>query len=268
MADPVARGPLVARWLDCELEEHRAGALGAAIVEVENAGSATWRAGLGTGVNLAYHWLDLRGNPIVWDGIRTPLARPVEPGERVRATMTVRAPVPPGRYRLAIDLVDEQRAWFADVGSPTLELERPVQPRIERALAVRGGDPVALAAQQEALVPEADAAAVAFLADGCFPAPDWSRRVLDAHQEGFALVGGSIAADRRPFRRGRRSLTPWAPGTGRVPGFPHPLLCPSAVRGVEPEWVDEVEGLPAARAPGGEPWLYDGRIAIRLARRD
>src|SRR2546423_1299446 len=39
-------GPLVARWLSWSLDEPRAGALGRVRVEVENAGSATWRDAL------------------------------------------------------------------------------------------------------------------------------------------------------------------------------------------------------------------------------
>jgi hypothetical protein len=91
--------------------------------------------------------------------------------------------------------------------------------------------------------------------------------VLDAHQEGYAVVAGSIDAGRGLLGRRPRELAPWVPGLGRVPGFPHPLLCPSIVRGVEVEWGEPVAGLPAARPLGGEPWLYDGRIAITARRR-
>jgi hypothetical protein len=38
------------------------------------------------------------------------------------------------------------------------------------------------------------------------------------------------------------------------------------VTGVEPAWIDPVAGLPAARAPDGEPWLYDGRIVVSVRR--
>jgi len=266
MARPAgAAGPLVAHWVAWEVEPLRAGALGSAVVEVENAGLATWRPGphLFSGVHVSYHWLDERGNPLVWDGIRTPLDRAVPPGDRVRVTVRFRAPIPPGPYRLMLDLVDEGRAWFTDVGSPPLLLEEEVGPRIGRALAAHGGDPAALAAQEEPLVAEEDAEAVAFLVDGCAPAPDWSRRVLDAHQEGYAVVAGSIDARRGLLRLRPRELAPWAPGPGRVPGFPHPLLCASIVRGVEVERVEPVAGLPAARPLADEPWVYDGRIAIR-----
>jgi hypothetical protein len=116
-------------------------------------------------------------------------------------------------------------------------------------------------------VPEEQAAAVAYLGEGVAPPPDWSRRVLDAHEEGYAVVAGSIAWPTGLLRRRPRVLDPYAPGPGRVPGFPFPLLCPSLVRGVEVQWTDEVLGLPAARPPADEPWVYDGRIAIRARPR-
>jgi hypothetical protein len=258
--------PLVARWLDCAPGEARAGALGTATVEVENAGAVTWRSGHLEGVQASYHWLDELGNAIVWDGLRTPLPAPVGPGERVRVELAVRAPIPPGRYRLAFDLVDERRAWFGDLGNETAALEQEVLPRIERRLAVRGGDPAALAAQEEPLVPEDEAEAVARLGPGCAPAPDWSRRVLDAHQEGYAAVGGAIDAAAGFLRRSPRELEPWRPGGGRIPGFAQPLLCASLVRGAEGEWSDGPLGLPALRPPRDEPALHDASLVVRLAR--
>src|SRR5688572_14946556 len=115
-------GPLAARWRLLSLEPPRAGALGEAALEVENAGTAVWRAG----IKAAYHWLDERGNPLVWDGVRTGLPDELEPGARRAVRLRVRAPIPPGRYRLAIDLVDEGRLWFAEAGSEPLELEADV----------------------------------------------------------------------------------------------------------------------------------------------
>ena len=237
-----------------------------ALVEVENVGSATWRSGHLEGVQLSYHWLDELGNPIVWDGLRTPLPTAVAPGERIRAELAVRAPIPPGRYRLAFDLVDERRAWFGELGNETRVLEQEVLPRIERRLAARGGHADALAAQEEPLVPEDEAEAIAVLGMSAAPAPDWSRRVLDAHQEGYAVVGGAVDVETSFLRRRPRELDPWRPGGGRVPGFAHPLLCPSLVRGVEGEWVEDVAGLPALRPPADEPWLYDAQIVLTLER--
>jgi hypothetical protein len=261
---PVPKGPLAVRWSGLELGDVQAGVRTTAAVELENAGSVTWRSvGERLGVRLAYHWLDERGNPIVWDGIRTALERPVAPGDRRRVELGLRGPIPPGRYRFAVDLVDEGRTWFAELGNAALEAACDVLPRIPRALAVRGGDPEALAAQEEPLVGEEEAAAVAFLADGVAPAADWSRRVLDAHQEGYAVVGGSVEAPTGLLRRRPAELEPYAPGAGRIPGFPHPLVCPSAVKDVELDRTD-VAGLPAAHTPRDEPWIYDGRIRARL----
>jgi hypothetical protein len=49
-----------------------------------------------------------------------------------------------------------------------------------------------------------------------------------------------------------------------VPGFSSPLLCPSVLPGIELEPLGEVAGLPAFAAPQVEPWVYDGRIVLRI----
>ena len=254
-------GPLAVRWLAYALPELRAGTSGTARVRIENAGSAPWRSRAEAGVQLSYHWLDDLGNAIVWDGPRTAFARPVDPGETVELDVPLRLPQPPGPYRLAFDLVEEYRFWFAEIGSTPLELPVEVRPRIDErrlAVVVHGGaapeTTTALAAQEEAIV-ETNAVAIAHLVPGSIPAPDWSRRILDAHAEGFVAVGGSLESK-------EKALRPWAPGGGRNPGFAKPLLLPSLLTGYEPgEHLD----LPAY-APDGEPWIYDGRIKLRLPR--
>jgi hypothetical protein len=216
---PVPAGPLAVRWLAHELSPVQAGALTRAHVVVENAGTAAWRD-----LNISYHWLDDRGNPIVWDGIREAVS--AEPGERVERDVHVRGPIPPGRYRLAFDLVDEHRFWLAELGNFTPELDVDVAPR--------------------------DASGARL-----FGAEGDTERVRAAHEEGYAAVGGSIELRRRP-----RELEPYAPGGGRNPSFAHPLVCPSLLPPLEPN--DEVAGLPAWRPEGDEPWLYDARITLRL----
>src|SRR5262249_23716612 len=114
----------------------------------------------------------------------------------------------------------------------------------------------ALAAQEEPLVTE-DAEAVAHLVPGALPAPDWSRRLLDAHVEGWAAVGGAVAAD---ARGDRKALAPWS-ATGRNPRLDRPLLFPSLLDGLEPSTH---EGLPAYE---GEEMLFEGRAVVRLRRR-
>jgi hypothetical protein len=257
-------GPLAVRWLAHEVDEPRAGVSGRARLRLENAGSAPWRSRGRDGVQVAYHWLDPLGNPIVWDGIRTPLPHVVRPGETVEVDISVLAPRPPGTYRLAFDLVEELRFWFQEVGGAPLELSIDVRPRIaERRLGVVWhGEPDAesdgaLAAQEEPLVSEG-AIAVAHLVPGALPAPDWSRLVLDAHAEGYRAVGAALEAE---SRTDRRRLAAWAAGGGRNPRFTPPLLLPSLLDGLEPSSHLE---LPAH---SGADALFEGRAVVRLRRR-
>ena len=261
---PVPVGPLAVRWVAYELGEQRAGVATRARLRLENAGSAPWRSRGREGVHLAYHWLDPLGNAIVWDGNRTALPATVPPGEAVELEATVVAPRPPGSYRLAFDLVEELRYWFEELGSSTLDLPVEVRPRIDaRRLAVQvhgAPDPdvaAALAAQAEPIVAD-DAVAVAHLVPGAIPAPDWSRLLLDAHEEGYGAVGGAIEAE---SRADRRRYAAWAPGGGRNPRFGEPLLLPSLLTGSEPETY---EGLPAY---AGSDALFDGRAVVRLRSR-
>ncbi|MFL6039070.1 MAG: hypothetical protein ACJ74B_10600 [Gaiellaceae bacterium] len=220
---PVPAGPLAVRWLAYELGPVQAGTLAHARVELENAGSASWDAD----VNIAYHWLDDRGNPIVWEGIRHRVA--AEPGVRVQRELDVRGPIPPGGYRLAFDLVAERRFWFAELGNFTPELEVDVAPRDTTGARL-------------------------YRANGDV------ERIRAAHAEGYAAVGGSIDVRRRP-----PELEPYKPGGGRNPAFAHPLVCPSLLPPLEPN--DEVAGLPAWRPEGDEPWIYDARIRLELQSR-
>ena len=248
---PVPAGPLAVRWLAFELPRFRAGAYHDCRVALANAGSAGW-----TGVKLAYHWLDDRGNPIVWDGWRSELPA-AGPGSELEVEASVQAPIPPGRYRLAFDLVLEGRYWLSEVGNAQLERDVSVEARIGRALAVKGA---IVENQEEALVTLEEAEAVAYLAPGCEPASDWSARVLDAHQEGYAVVGGSLDAGRSS------ELAPWRESAGRNPSFPHPLVCPSLVLDARGRFVDDVAGLPAFEPEEEEPAIYDGRIHIKIRR--
>jgi len=257
-------GPLAVRWLAYEISAPRAGTTGRARLRLRNAGTAPWRSRGAEGVQIAYHWLDPLGNPIVWDGVRTALPQVVEPGEEVEVHAAVLAPRPPGSYRLAFDLVEELRFWFHEIGCLPLEVPVEVAPRIaERRLAVVWhGEPepearAALAAQEEPVVEE-DAVARAHLVPGALPAPDWSRLLLDAHAEGWAAVGGAVETEQRAERK---RLAPWGAGGGRNPRFPHPLLLPSLLDGLEPS---SHLGLPAFT---GRDALFEGRAVVRLRRR-
>jgi hypothetical protein len=232
-------GPLVVHWHGLELAPPQAGAAQAVTVELENAGTAPWRTrGRADGLFLSYHWLDERGNPIVWDGPRTALARVIEPGERLTQELRLRAPIPPGRYRLAVDLVEEHRFWLAELGNPPLERDVEVGPR--------------------------DAAGARAFHDGTEPVPGWQEQARALHEQGYAAVGGAVELPRELLRRADPSLEPYAPGGGRNPAFAFPLVAPSLLPPLEPNAV--VGGLPAWRPEGDEPWLYDGRLLVRASR--
>jgi hypothetical protein len=223
-----ASGPLVARWRSVEHAPVEAGTLQHVTVELENAGSAPWRTrGAEDGLFVAYHWLDERGNPIVWDGLRTPLERVVEPGTTLRQAAALRAPIPPGRYRLAFDLVQEHRFWLAELGNEPHEEDVDVLPRDAAHARVFGAEP--------------DDA--------------WREHANALHREGYSAVGGAIDA---------KGFDAYPSGGGRNPRFPHPLVCPSLLPPLEPN--AEVGGLPAYAPAGDEPSMYDGRLVLRLRR--
>ena len=227
----MAKGPLSVRWLDWRLDQPQAGSLGDAHITLENTGTVHWRKG----IRMGYHWLDERGNAIVWDGVHTPLERTVEPGDSLRQAVALRAPIPPGRYRLSVDLVEEHRFWLAELGNTPLEEDVDVTRR--------------------------DASeARAFLPEDAEPSGDWHARARGLHEEGYAAVGGAVEG-----RRGLPELAPYAPGGGRHPRFPYPLVCPSLLPGLVPN--AEVAGLPAYRPDRDEPSMFDGRLVVRLRSR-
>ena len=262
---PLTAGPLAPRWLAWSLEPARAAVTVIARVTLENAGTATWRTTELGGVRASYHWLDRLDNPIVWDGTRTRLPHDVAPGETLELELAVTAPRPPGSYRLAFDLVEEHRFWFAEVGAVPLAVDVEVAPRIgTRALEVLvhgGSDPTttaALGAQEEPIV-ERNGAAIAHLLAGAVPPPEWSRLLLDAHEEGWAAVGTAVVEANRAGRRDH-ALDPWRVG-GRNPRFDEPLLLPSLLPGFE---ASTHLGLPAYTGAEG---LFDGRVAVTLPPR-
>ena len=230
----MSKGPLDVGWVGLQLPAQHAGARTTAAVTLRNTGAVPW----GSGIFLSYHWLDDRDNPIVWDGIRTATPR-LEPGGEATVEASVRAPIPPGRFRLAFDLVAEQRAWFSELGAGPLTRDVDVLPR-------PGG-------------PNAG------FPDWVVPAADWAERVRAAHAEGYAVVAGALDWPEGLLRRRPRTLAAYRPGRGKVPGFAAPLLCPSVLAGVELTPLEPVEGLPAFAAPADEPWVYDGRIVLKVA---
>jgi hypothetical protein len=90
----------------------------AADVAIKNASSKTWPSKPDprgrNAVNLSYHWLDRKRQVVVFDGLRTPLPRDLNPGESVTLSAAIRAPEKPGVYLLHLTLVQEGVAWFSE----------------------------------------------------------------------------------------------------------------------------------------------------------
>ena len=232
----MSKGPLAVRWGAVPAAAPQAGTTTRFRVEVENAGSIAW----GDGVFVSYHWLDDRDNPIVWDGIRTPAGRS-SPASARRSRRVVRAPIPPGRYRLAFDLVAEQRAWFSELGSPMLTQDVDVLPRTgEPNAALPGWRRAGARTGRSALRPRT-------------PRATASSR---ARSTGRPAVSAAARARSR-----RTSPAPDASRASRAR-----CSAPSVLPGIELEPLGEVGGLPAFAAPADEPWVYDGRIVLRVRR--
>jgi hypothetical protein len=83
-------------------------------VTLANRGLLTWQSTTAPPFALSYHWLDAATEEVViYDGLRTPFAQPVAPGEEVQLQARVRAPGYPGRYLLVWDVVQEHRTWLS-----------------------------------------------------------------------------------------------------------------------------------------------------------
>ena len=82
-------------------------------VELANHGDAAWDPG--AGYALSYHWLDVSGAAVVWDGARTQLPEPVAPGERLQLDAVLEVPLREGRLLLQWDVVQEGVRWLAEI---------------------------------------------------------------------------------------------------------------------------------------------------------
>ena len=85
-------------------------------VTVSNTGTVTWPAGGAAPVHLSYHWLDVTGQVVVWDGSRAALPADIAPGQSAEIAIVVASPPAVGPYRLRLDLVQEGVTWFSAQG--------------------------------------------------------------------------------------------------------------------------------------------------------
>jgi hypothetical protein len=91
-------------------------------VTVTNASSFAWAATGPEPVRLAFHWADLDGRTLVWDGRRSALSADVPVGTAMAVHVTIPTPAVPGAYRLRLDLVREGVAWFSAENVPPAEV--------------------------------------------------------------------------------------------------------------------------------------------------
>jgi phosphoglycerol transferase MdoB-like AlkP superfamily enzyme len=83
---------------------------------VANDGSIPWAPD--EGYALSYHWSDLEGEIVVWDGRRSPFPDVVAPGSGVELIAVLEAPRVPGEYLLQWDVVQEGVRWLSGGGAP------------------------------------------------------------------------------------------------------------------------------------------------------
>jgi SAM-dependent methyltransferase len=92
-------------------------------VTFKNRGWRTWGSDVPSApVFMSYHWLEAHGTVAIDDGLRTPLPHAVVPGSTCAMTCRIETPPRPGRYALAIDLVEEGVTWFSRAGAQLLRI--------------------------------------------------------------------------------------------------------------------------------------------------
>jgi hypothetical protein len=98
-------------------------------VTAHNTGQATWTAAGDHAYALGYHWLTADGGAElqVAPG-EVPLPRDVASGDAVQVPLELRAPLPPGEYRLAWGMLQHDIVWFHYRGSPDAETLVNVSP--------------------------------------------------------------------------------------------------------------------------------------------
>lgn len=110
--------------------EVTAGERTALAIRVRNTGSWSWSSTAALPVQLGVRIVPLVAGAATASEPRFVLPRAVAPGESVETTVVIEWPTVPGRYRVSLDLVAEDLAWFADkVGAPLASAEVEVRAR-------------------------------------------------------------------------------------------------------------------------------------------
>lgn len=93
---------------------------------VSNDSDFEWPSRGAARAKLSYHWLNLDGEMVDRDGLRTELPGTVGAGQAVTLRQEIRAPRAAGEYWLEIEPVIEYLAWFSD-RRPEVTLRRKVR---------------------------------------------------------------------------------------------------------------------------------------------
>ncbi len=114
-----AREDYVPYFYRADLEPSELGAQRLAVRVTNTSGRVIpFRAAAPPGVRLGAHWKPRGGDPVELRG--EPIDRDLEPGETI--TLRIDRPRDTRAGVLVVDLVDEGVEWFADMGSPPLEI--------------------------------------------------------------------------------------------------------------------------------------------------
>lgn len=97
-------------------------------VRVHNTGPAPWSNRGAYPVNLSYHWFDIHGQPVDFEGLRAIMPGPLRPGESVELELQVEPPPRPGDYQLVLDMVEEGVDWFSMQGISGFHIPVTVAP--------------------------------------------------------------------------------------------------------------------------------------------
>jgi SAM-dependent methyltransferase len=99
-------------------------------VEVENPAETVWlrdgRRGIGY-VRLGAHLHEAAGPQIELDYGRAALPQDLALGQKARVALVLTAPTAPGCYLIRLDMVNEGICWFAQQGSPVVDVDLDVR---------------------------------------------------------------------------------------------------------------------------------------------
>jgi hypothetical protein len=97
-------------------------------LKLTNQSNFFWRSRGLYPVQLSYRWVRSPQQPIAGFGLRTPLTQPLPIGHSTQVNALVQTPAQPGNYQLRLSMVEEQHAWFDQLGATALTMPIQIQP--------------------------------------------------------------------------------------------------------------------------------------------